>query len=135
MNSKRFVSALLSGYPEVLRPSDKSFLQSISDNIQAINPSGETLRAVYRRLIDTCDRFPTWSMVKQAYDSISQEQKSKSSCTVSGAEFARWKMEACSLDDALPYMVEQLVDSGEMSRELLAVITGNTSPFVRIHGN
>jgi hypothetical protein len=124
MNSRQFVSALLNGYPEVLRPSDKSFLQSIQDNIQAINPSGETLRAVYKRLLDTCDRFPTWSMVKQAYDSISQEQRSNGSCMVSSAEFARWKLEACSLDDALPYMVECLVDSGEMSRELLAVVTG-----------
>lgn len=124
MNTKQFITALLAGYPEVLRPGDKEYLRTIQDNLQAINPSGETLRSVYKRLLDTCERFPVWALIRQTIDSIQAEQRAGNSGKSTSASFDRWKLESCSLDEALPYMVEQLVDSGEMSRELLAAITG-----------
>jgi hypothetical protein len=124
MNANTFVRSLLSGYPENVRPQDQSFISTLEHSIQDMKASGEFLRKLSRRLIDSEVRFPVWATIKQYADALQTEQRAMSGSRVSNEEFARWRMEACSLDDALRYMREQLVDSGEMSLETLAAITG-----------
>jgi len=124
MNTKQFVVDLLSSYPEVMRPQDKAYLITIERNISDLALSGEAMRAILKRIVSSEVRFPAWATIKQWADVVCNEQRSMSSHKVSHDEYARWKLESCSLDDALPYMVAQLVDTGEMSRELLGAITG-----------
>ena len=124
MNTKQFVVDLLSSYPEAMRPQDKAYLCTIERNISDLALSGEVMRAILKRIVSSEVRFPAWATIKQWADVVCNEQRSMASHKVSHDEYARWKLESCSLDDALPYMVAQLVDTGEMSRELLGAITG-----------
>ena len=124
MNTKQFVVDLLSSYPEVMRPQDKAYLITIERNISDLALSGEVMRSILKRIVASESRFPAWATIKQWADVVCNEQRSMSSHKVSHDEYARWKLESCSLDEAMPYMVSQLIDSGEMSRELLGAITG-----------
>jgi hypothetical protein len=107
-----------------MRPQDKAYLITIERNISDLALSGEVMRSILNRIVASETRFPAWATIKQWADVVCNEQRSMSSHKVSHDEYSRWKLESCSLDDALPYMIEQLIDSGEMSRELLGAITG-----------